>query len=254
MRSTIRSSAFATLITLLLGGGAALAQEGGGVAPAAGTERSTPPAAPPEKRVGDAYPFATCPVSGKALGAMGAPAVRVYRGREVRFCCAACVPTFEKDVSAGLAALDAKIIEDQRPLYPLSTSLVTGKALPAIPHEFVYGNRLVRLGAKREEVAFLKDTAKHFGALDAAVVRAQGPGYALTTCPVSGDAFGGEMGEPEDLVVAGRLVRLCCAGCEGTVEKDPAKFVALVDAARKGAAGTGGADRAGEGRTGGDGK
>lgn len=187
------------------------------------------------ERIGDAYPLATCPITGKKLGTMGDPVVKLYDKREVRFCCPACPEKFEKDQAANLGKLDEKIIKDQAPLYPLKTSVVTGKDLPAKPYEFVYGNRLIRLGAESEKESFVNHAEKFMGDLDKAVVAAQGNDYPLKTCPVSKDEFGGDMGKPVDLVVGGRLVRLCCKDCKKEVEKDPAKFISMVDAARKGA-------------------
>jgi hypothetical protein len=68
----------------------------------------------------------------------------------------------------------------------------------------------------------------------AEVVKAQRPSYPLTTCPVSGEALGG-MGKPHDMVVDGRLVRLCCASCAKKVDKEAtfAKIDAAVVAAQK---------------------
>src|SRR5438477_790741 len=163
-----------------------------------------------DQRVGDPYPFDTCPVSGKKLGEMGDPVVKVYDGREVRFCCPACPPKFEADKTANVAKIDEKIIKDQGPLYPLKTSVVTGKDLPEKPYEFVYGNRLVRLGTESEKAEFTKDSKKYLGALDKAVIAAQGEHYPLTKCPVSKEEYGGEMGKPVDIVIADRLIRLCC--------------------------------------------
>lgn len=203
-------------------------------------------AAAPDKadqRVGDPYALGTCPVTGKKLGLMGDPVVKVYDSREVRFCCSGCPEKFEKDKVANFTKIDEKIIKDQAPLYPLKTSVVTGKDLPAQPFEFVYGNRLIRLGAESEKAEFLKDPNKHLATLDKAVVEQQGKDYALKTCPVSKEEFGGDMGEPVDLVIAGRLVRLCCKACKKDVEKDPAKFVAIVDAAQRGKAAKPEADR-----------
>lgn len=185
-------------------------------------------------RLGDPYPFDTCPVSGKKLGGMGDPITKMYEGREVRFCCPMCPPRFEKDLSGNVAKLDQRIIKDQAALYPLKTSLVTGKALPEKPYEFVYGNRLVRLGAESEKAAFLKDAKTHLATLDQAVIEAQSKDYPLKTCPVSKEELGGAMGKPVDDVVAGRLIRLSRADCREDVEKNPAKFIAMIDAARKG--------------------
>ncbi|MFY9345025.1 MAG: hypothetical protein WAT39_21220 [Planctomycetota bacterium] len=184
-------------------------------------------------RVGDAYSLSTCPISGKKLGSMGDPVVKLYERREVRYCCGGCIAKFEKDLAASLSALDAKTIADQGSLYPLDTSVVSGKKLPEKAHEFVYGNRLVRVADEKEKAEFGKEPAKFLKVLDAAVVNAQGKDYVLKQCPVSADKYGGDMGDPVDLVVGGRLVRLCCKSCKDDVEKTPAKFVELVDAARK---------------------
>jgi hypothetical protein len=184
------------------------------------------------KRVGDAYPLQTCPISGKKLGAMGDPVVKVYDGREVRYCCDSCPENFEKDLKASFAKLDEKIIKDQAPLYPTKVSVVSGKELPAKPLEFVAGNRLFRVADDTEKAEVQKDTKKYLAELDKAVVKAQGASYPFKTCPVSKEELGG-MGEYKDVVVAGRLVRLCCNDCRKDLEKDPGKFVAQVDDARK---------------------
>ena len=84
-------------------------------------------------RVGDPYPLATCPISGGKLGSMGEPVVKLYDGREVRFCCNGCPPKFEKTLAKAASKLDEAIIKDQALFYPLTTSVVTGKALPAAP-------------------------------------------------------------------------------------------------------------------------
>lgn len=183
-------------------------------------------------RSGDPYPLDTCPITGKKLGAMGDPDVKVYSGREIRFCCPACPAKFEKDLPASIAKVDEKIIADQSPLYPLKTSVVTGIDLPAKPYEFVFGNRLIRVGAESEKVEFLMNSVHFMAALDKAVVAQQSPGYPITKCPVSNEDFGGEMGKPVNDVVGGRLVMLCCKECKEDVEKNPAKYIAMVDAAR----------------------
>ncbi len=217
--------ALASCLSLLAAGLTAQPPE----SPAA-PQRATP------KRIGDPYALAVCPISSKKLGSMGDPIVKLYEGREVRFCCDGCPPTFEKDLPASLAKLDEKIVKDQAPLYPLKTSVVTGAALPEKPYELVLGNRLFRLGDEREKAEIQREPGKYLEALNKAVVAAQGEHYVLSKCPVSGEDFGGDMGEPVDVVVAGRLVRLCCKMCLKDVEKAPARFVAMVDEARKAAA------------------
>jgi YHS domain-containing protein len=235
---TIVSAALA----VLAGSTPALAQHDGHKAPAQPKQLEHQPghtdkpadAAKVPERIGDPYPFDTCPISGEKLGSMGEPFVKMYEGREIRFCCDGCPPRFEKDLAASMAKLDEKVGKDQTPLYPVKTSIVTGKDLPAKPYDFVYGNRLIRLGAEAEKAEFLKDPKRYIAELDKAVVAEQGKHYPLTKCPVSGEAYGGDMGEPVDMVYAGRLIRVCCKVCKKDIEKDPAKFIAMADAARKG--------------------
>jgi len=53
-----------------------------------------------------AYPLKTCVVSGEELGGMGEPVERLYGTRLVRFCCASCTESFEKEPTAYLKKLD----------------------------------------------------------------------------------------------------------------------------------------------------
>jgi len=60
--------------------------------------------------------------------------------------------------------------------------------------------------------------------------------YPLATCVVSGEELG-SMGEPFDYVHKApgqpdRLVRFCCESCVKKFKKDPAKYLAKIDAAR----------------------
>lgn len=197
--------------------------------------------APTGARSAAPYPLGTCPITGKKLGSMGEASRKVFDGREVRFCCAMCEPKFEKNLAASFTKLDAAIIKDQGPLYPLTTSVVSGKDLPAKPYDFVYENRLVRLVAEGEKAAFLQDPKKFLAALDVAAISAQDASYPLTKCAVSDEDLGGAMGEAINIVVGGRLIKLCCADCKADVEKDPVKYILLIDQARKNAPDTPGA-------------
>jgi YHS domain-containing protein len=188
-----------------------------------------------EKRAGDPYPLATCPISGQKLGSMGDPVVKLYEGREVRFCCDMCLPKFEKDLAKSMSRLDADIIKDQLPIYPTDESIVSAKKIGDKPIDFVYANRLIRLHDEQEKATFLKNPGKYLADLDKAVIEAQGMDYPLTRCPVSNHELGGEMGKPVDYVLAGRLIRLCCRDCVKEIEKEPAKYVAAIDKARAGA-------------------
>jgi YHS domain-containing protein len=53
------------------------------------------------------YPLDTCVVLGNKLGEHGDAVDHVYKGRLVRFCCAGCIATFEKDPQKYLGKIDA---------------------------------------------------------------------------------------------------------------------------------------------------
>lgn len=116
-------------------------------------------------------------------------------------------------------------------LYPLDTCQVTGQKLGPEAVIYEHQGRELRFASKDCIAAFMKDPAAVLAKVDEAIIRQQLPGYPLATCLVSGDAFGGEMGEPIHKVYQNRLVRFCCKDCLAPFEKDPARFLAKLDAA-----------------------
>ncbi|MCB2141338.1 hypothetical protein KQH29_00180 [bacterium] len=190
----------------------------------------------PEKRVGDPYPLATCPVSGEKLGTMGDAVVKVYDGREVRFCCAGCPDKFEAKAEDYWKKIDAQIVKLQEERYPMDTCLVSGEKLGGEmgdPVKLVYNNRLVQFCCKGCVKDFKAEPEKFLKQLDEAVIESQKEDYPLGTCVVSEEPLGGAMGEPIDAVYANQLVRFCCKGCKKDFEESPAKFLEKIDAARK---------------------
>lgn len=171
------------------------------------------------------YTLTTCPVSGEKLGGMGEPVIKEINGREVRFCCKGCIAKYEADPAKYEAKTDAQIVEAEKADYPMDTCVVSGEKLGGMgePVDYVHGNRLVRFCCKGCIGKFKADPAKYLATLDAAVVEKQRASYSMTTCPVSGE----ELGDGAvDMVIANRLVRLCCKGCANKVAQDPAKYLA----------------------------
>ncbi len=180
------------------------------------------------------YILNTCPISGGKLGSMGDPIVKIYDGREVKFCCMMCVPKFEKDIKASLAALDQQIIDSQLPFYPTTACIVSGESLGdedmGEPINYVHNNRLIRFCCKMCKNDFKKDPEAYIAKLDEAVIAQQSESYPLTTCPISGGELGG-MGEAINVVYAGRLVKLCCNMCVPKFEANPMPTIEKIDAA-----------------------
>lgn len=191
-----------------------------------------------EVRVGDPYILDTCPVSGEELGSMGDPVTLIVEGREVKLCCNGCVKKMKADPAKYFATADKAIIADQRRIYPLDTCLVSGEELiepgkdvedPAV--DFVVGNRLFRVCCNMCATKVQKDPTTYFAKLDAAVIKDQLGHYPLENCIVREKSKLGSMGDPMQIVVANRLVQFCCKGCLPKFHKDPAKYLAKLDAA-----------------------
>lgn len=197
-------------------------------------DRATPNATDRLPSWTEPYSLGVCPISGEKLGSMGDALVKTYDGREIRFCCGGCVDEFEADLSASWKKVDEAIVKDQLRYYPLETCVVSGEPLiedgKDVAINMVYGNRLVRLCCTMCEREFRADPRKFIAMLDRAAADAQRKDYPLTTCVVAGGELG-SMGEPAELVIAGRLIRLCCAGCEPKVKADPATYIAEIDKA-----------------------
>ncbi|MEK7793935.1 MAG: hypothetical protein AAB353_05375, partial [Candidatus Hydrogenedentota bacterium] len=148
------------------------------------------------------------------------------------FCCSGCPPRFEKDPAQYLSKIDEKIIEQQTSYYPLTTDVVTDAALGKDAVDFVYFNRLVRFANPDSVAKFEKDAATHLAKLDDAVIAKQKDSYPLDACPIGGHKLG-ESGEPVNVVIANRLVRLCCEDCKKDLYKDPVAVFSKIDVAAK---------------------
>lgn len=181
--------------------------------------------------VGDPFYLGNCPVSGAAIDSKGEPVVKVYEGREIKFCCGGCPAGFEKDLAASLAKVDAQLIADQTPVYPLDVCVNSGaKIEEGKGVEFVAANRMFRTCCENCKAKVLADPASFISKLDAAVIEKQSADYKAETCPVSGEKLG-SMGEPVNVVIGNHLVKLCCDGCKKPLAKDPAKHMAKLGGA-----------------------
>jgi hypothetical protein len=171
---------------------------------------------------GDPYTLDTCAVSGKALGSMGDPIVLDHDGREIKLCCGGCEKPFNEDSEKYIAAVDAKMIEQQDEHYALETCPISGKALDSKgdPLSIVVANREVKLCCGGCEKPARADAAGTIAKLDEAVIAKQSADYPYKNCPTSGKPIDSK-GDPVNMVVANRLVKLCCGGCDKPVLADP---------------------------------
>lgn len=179
-----------------------------------------------EEAVGDPYPLDVCAVSGEPLGSMGDPIVYVKDGREVRFCCGGCEKKYDKSTETYSAEVDKKIVAQQEAYYPSDKCINSGAPLKDGGVAFVAGNRLMKTCCNGCKSKVTADPAKFISKLDEQVVEAQEGDYKLETCPVSGKAI--ENGGT-NVVVANRLIKVCCGGCTGKIKAEPALYLSKLD-------------------------
>ncbi len=181
------------------------------------------------------YTLATCPVSGKKLGTMGDPIVVEADGSEVKLCCKGCVKKFKADTAKYMGIVNKGIAAQQLRYYPLETCLVSGESLTEdgkdIGVDVVVGNRLFRVCCNSCVKKVKAQAGSYLAKVDAAVIKSQSKHYPLTTCLVRTKGKLGSMGDPVQLVVGNRLVQFCCGGCAPKFKENPAKYIAVLDAA-----------------------
>jgi YHS domain-containing protein len=79
-------------------------------------------------------------------------------------------------------------------------------------------------------MAFVSVSARADGTNSASSIKPD----LLTTCPVSGDKLGADMGKPYVMVYQGQEVKLCCPMCKADFDKNPAKYLKKIqDAAAR---------------------
>ncbi|MCC6285666.1 MAG: hypothetical protein IT439_10290 [Phycisphaerales bacterium] len=180
---------------------------------------------------GDPFTLDTCPVSGEAFDAEEDPVIVFHEGRQVRLCCEMCIKKFNADPAKFLKVVDEAMIKDQLPLYPLKSCLVSGEELGDDAVNVIYRNRLVRFCCPMCVKDFEKNAPEMLAKLDEAVKESQRAGYPLTSCLVMPKDTLGDHKEPHEVVLANRLVRLCCPGCEESLFAQPAKYLSMLDEA-----------------------
>lgn len=197
-------------------------------------EANSPQAAGPSAAAAhmDSYYLSTCALCGGLLGAKGESPEVIREGRRLRLCSSACVDAYDRDPAEGRQRVDSVMVADQRPFYPLTTSLVTGRPLGPHAVDFIWGNRLFRAADGAERDLILADPVRYMRALDEAVIAAQSPTYGMPDkCPVQGDILQNDV--PIDMVVANRMVRVCCVRCARVVRARPYQYLGMVEYANR---------------------
>ena len=147
------------------------------------------------------------------------------------------IALFAVALAAGLAFANPTTHPTTQPVghsYPLKNDVVSGELL---------GDKWLVERAAGREVRFASiETADKFKAggeemqkkMDDQIIAATKGSYAVKTCVVSDEDLGG-MGDPIMYVhrPTNQLVEFCCPSCVKKFKKDPAPYLAKVDAATK---------------------
>ncbi|MCA9752276.1 MAG: hypothetical protein KC591_08810 [Gemmatimonadetes bacterium] len=136
-----------------------------------------------------------------------------------------------KEAMAKEAAAQVSIPADaQLAWYPWTDCPICGMGLGDAPVNVTSGGELVRLCSDGCAEKFRSDPQPVLAKREAAIREAQGPLYALTVCPISGEELG-SMGDATEHVFGSRLVRFCCDHCVPKFVADPAAAFAQIDSA-----------------------
>jgi hypothetical protein len=135
-------------------------------------------------------------------------------------------------LAAGPTGDDAALIAAQKPCYPLTTCVVSGKPIvaggPMKPVDIIYEGRLVSFCCGSCQKDFDKAPADFIKKIDDAVISAQKANYPLDTCPISGEKLDASA---KSFVVGTKLVMTCCGDCKKEVMADPSRALVALDAA-----------------------
>ena len=83
-----------------------------------------------------------------------------------------------------------------------------------------------------ERVEILADPARFVRLLNQAVITTQTPTYGMPDkCPVQGDILPSD--DPIDIVVANRMIRVCCGRCARVVRARPYQYLGMVEYANR---------------------
>jgi hypothetical protein len=133
--------------------------------------------------------------------------------------------TLASDRALGASA--ERVAHAQRPSYPLSTCLVTGRVLRRESLvEVVIDGSLVRVADAAAAREVQADPTAWLARLREAVRGTEGPRYPLEVCPVDGRVLDDDRLE---VVLGTRLVRVCCEHCSLATKAAPGPVLAALD-------------------------
>lgn len=114
------------------------------------------------------YPLMRCVVDDEPLGGLGSFNY-AFRNRLFRLCSGKCRQKLEKEPAKFFGKLDFAVIEKQKPNYPLTKCVVSGKPLGDDSYDHVAANLLIRLADSDQIERFNQTPGKYLATLREAV-------------------------------------------------------------------------------------
>jgi hypothetical protein len=138
-------------------------------------------------------------------------------------------------MAAGFAAAiwSGSVMAGEEPkgdVYTLTNCPISGKPLGDAPVVKTIAGRELRFCCGGCPAKAEADPAKVIAKVDAEMIAAQKANYPLDHCAVMADDKL-EDGKSADIIYKNRLVRFCCKDCNAEFQKDPAKYLAMLDKA-----------------------
>lgn len=137
------------------------------------------------------------------------------------------------DDDSKLTPAEREIIKAELPSYPLTTCLVSKRALDSGdgPFDLVVNGHLFRVCCPGCEGTAKAKATELRAAIERAVISAERAHWPFKKCPVSGESYDKPEGQPVELVHGTRYVKLCCSSCVKAFEYGPEVFMKEIDAA-----------------------
>ena len=137
------------------------------------------------------------------------------------------------DDDSKLSPAEREIIKTELPSYPLTTCLVSKRALDSGdgPFDLVINGHLFRVCCPGCEGAAKAKAEELRAAIERAVISAERAHWPFKKCPVSGESYEKPGSQPVELVHGTRYLKLCCKSCVKAFEYGPEVFMKEIDAA-----------------------
>ena len=132
-----------------------------------------------------------------------------------------------------LTPAEQEIVKAELPSYPLTTCLVSKRALDSGdgPFDLIVNGHLFRVCCPGCEGTARAKAEELRAAIERAVISAERSHWPFEKCPVSGESYDKPGADPVELVHGTRYLKLCCNSCVKAFKYGPEAFMKEIDAA-----------------------